>query len=86
MQTPARPIPPNPLTDTNGAPLRVHLTREPKNIADRTTTQALIEAYTDKDGFHCPKCGKVITNPDKAVEHLEGEINKTLDWLNKQTR
>jgi len=86
MEMRARPKKPSHLTDFKGNAPRVRITREPKDEADRVATQALLLAYTDKDGFRCPKCGVVITNPDEAVEHLGEEINKTLDWLNSQAK
>ncbi|GAI83195.1 unnamed protein product, partial [marine sediment metagenome] len=35
-------------------------------------------------GFHCPRCGVVITDPEKAIYHLAEEINKALDHLGKR--
>jgi len=75
--------PPDNLSDFKGQPLRVTPTRTPKDPGDLEATRALILAYSDKDGFHCPRCGVTITNPDEAVEHLGEEINKALEQLGK---
>lgn len=71
------------LTDFKGKPIRVTPTRNPKDPADLEATRALLLAYSDKDGFHCPRCGVVIKNPEEAVYHLGEEINKALDHLAK---
>lgn len=79
-----REKPPTRLSDFKGKFIRVSVTKTPKDPADLEATRALILAYSDQDGFHCPQCGVVITNPEEAVNHLAEEINKTLDWLEKQ--
>lgn len=79
------PAPPE-LTDFKGKPPRVEVTREPKDEADVLATKALLEQYTKPDGFHCPACGVVITNPEEAVYHLAEEINKALERLGKREK
>ncbi|MBA7693497.1 hypothetical protein ES703_102080 [subsurface metagenome] len=78
------PKTPTSIADFKGKPPRVEVTREPKDEADILATKSLIEQYTQDDGFHCPACGVVINNPEKAVYHLAEEINKALDNLGKQ--
>ncbi len=75
--------PPEKLTDFKGKPLRVTPTRTPKDPGDLEATRALMQAYTDKDGFHCPRCNATFTNPDLAVEHLGEEINKAFEKLGR---
>ena len=69
------------LDDFKGQPPKVEVTREVKDEADRIATQSLLELYTQPDGFHCPRCGIVITNIDESVNHLSEEINKALAHL-----
>lgn len=75
--------PPTDLTDFKGKLPRVYVTREPKDEADVLATKALLQQYTQDDGFHCPICGVVIKNPEEAVNHLAEEINTALDKLAK---
>lgn len=81
MQKP-RPRPPA-LSDFKGKPLGVTVTRKPKDEADIVTTQSLIQHYTQDDGFHCPVCNAIITDPEKAVYHLGIEMNKALSRLGR---
>jgi len=74
---------PKSLADFKGKPPRVEVTREPKDEADILATKALIEQYTQPDGFHCPACGVVIKSPEEAVYHLADEINKAMDSLGR---
>jgi len=74
------------LTDFEGKPLRVTPTRKPKDPGDLEATRSLIQAYSDKDGFHCPKCGITITNPDEAVIHLGEEINKSIEQISGMSK
>ena len=76
--------PPSPkLTDFKANPATVYATRDCKDEADIAATKAMIERYTQPDGFHCPRCKVVITNPEEAVYHLAEEINKALAHLSK---
>ncbi|MBA7563520.1 hypothetical protein ES708_05179 [subsurface metagenome] len=77
---------PKSLADFKGKLTRVKVDREPKDEADIIATNALIQQYTDKDGFHCPRCPFTTTNREEAVNHLAEEINKTLDWLGKRRK
>ena len=76
-----RPRPPTSITDFKAKLPRVRFTREPKDEADIIATKALIEQYSDQDGFHCPRCELVIKDIEEAIKHLGEEINKTLEWL-----
>jgi len=76
-----REKPPTKITDFKGKSLRVDVTREATDEADIAATKGLLELYTQPDGFHCPACGLVITNPEDAVNHLAEEINKALAHL-----
>jgi uncharacterized C2H2 Zn-finger protein len=77
---------PTGLADFKGKPPRVEVTREPKDEADILATKALIQQYTQDDGFHCPACGEVFKDPEKAVYHLAEEINKALDHLSQPAK
>ncbi|GAH69017.1 unnamed protein product [marine sediment metagenome] len=78
-----RPRPPTKITDFKGKALRIEVSREPKDEADVAATKAFLELYTQDDGFHCPRCGVVITNPEEAVYHLADEMNKALAHISK---
>jgi hypothetical protein len=60
---------------------RVEIARDNPDAADEAATRLLFETYTDKDGFHCPACGAVITDPNKAIDHLKDEINAAITKL-----
>lgn len=70
-------------SDFRGDPPRVKATKHAKDEADIFATKVLMDLYTQDDGFHCPRCGEVITDGDKAVSHLGEEINKALAKLGK---
>ena len=71
------------LTDFKGEAVRVSVTKEPKDEGDIEATKVLMDLYSDDEGFHCPRCGEVITNGDLAVAHLAMEINKALGQLGR---
>lgn len=71
------------LNDFKGKPTRVSVTRSPMDDADAIGTEGMLQQFTDKDGFHCPRCSFTTTDRDEAVYHLEEEINKALDKLGK---
>jgi len=74
---------PKSLASFKGKSPQVRVTKHPKNEADVAATKVLMDLYTQDDGFHCPRCGVVITNGDQAVAHLGEEINKALAQLGK---
>jgi len=76
--------PPNPSTASQSAPLRVRPTTAPDNPGDLDATRALIEFYSDQDGFHCPRCHAVIQDITEAVYHLGDEINQAFAQLGKK--
>ncbi len=67
--------------DIKISPPRINVSRGSGDEADAAATKALLVAYTKEDGFHCPRCGVVITNPEKAIEHLAEEINQAFASL-----
>lgn len=73
--------PPTSMADFKSKPPRVSVTRTPKDEGDLIATNALIQQYTQEDGWHCPICGVVIKDRDQIVDHLAEEINKTMEWL-----
>lgn len=70
---------PNFKTDPPG----VTVTTQAGDEGDRVATLALLNHYTQQDGFHCPRCGVIINNPEQAINHLAEEINKCLAMLGK---
>jgi len=71
------------LKDTPGKPTQVSISQEGKDDADSIATYDMLERYTDKDGFHCPRCSFTTSDREQAVYHLEEEINKALAKLGK---
>ena len=76
--------PPPKITDFKGKPVTIEATRECKDLADIEATKGFLELYTQPDGFHCPRCEAIITNPEEAVIHLAEEMNKALAHLVKR--
>ena len=81
MDQPTKP--PTDLSAFKGKPPRVTVTKGSKDEGDGVATLALLQQYTQEDGFNCPRCGVVITNPEEAINHLAEEINKALALLGK---
>lgn len=69
------------LSDFKGKPVRVTATPKADDQTDITGTYDMLERYTDKDGFHCPRCSFITSDREQAVYHLEEEINKALAKL-----
>lgn len=63
--------------------LRVTVDRDSQSEQDALATKALIEAYQTKDGFKCPRCPYITTNPEDFISHIADEINKSLATLGK---
>jgi len=68
------------------------LTEKPLELAkcrpdprDAQITKALLDAYQRDDGWHCPKCGQVFTNPTPFAQHLIDELNRGLAAMASQT-
>lgn len=66
------------------------LTGQPLELAkgqpdprDAQTTKALLDAYHQDDGWHCPKCQQVFTDPTTFAQHLIDELNRGLAALPK---
>jgi hypothetical protein len=59
-----------------GSPLGVKVVKAEPDHPDTMATRLLLEAYSDKDGFHCPWCKTTIGDGQEAVQHLADEINK----------
>jgi len=72
------------LADFKAKPASIEVTRDCKDEADISATKGFLELYTQQDGFHCPRCGVVITKPEEAVYHLAEEMNKALAHLAKR--
>ena len=76
-----KPKKPKSLADFKGNPPSVQAVKRAKDQADVLATKVLMDLYCQEDGFHCPRCGVVIPDGDKAVIHLAMEINKALASL-----
>lgn len=66
-----------------GIPAGVRKVKAKPDDPDAIATQVLLEAYSDKDGFHCPWCKVTITDGEEAVQHLADEINRVFRDLAK---
>lgn len=64
-----------------GQPLK--LAKGQPDPRDAQTTQALLAAYQQDDGWHCPKCRQVFTEPTPFAQHLIDEFNRGLAALPK---
>lgn len=82
------PVPsPNPQTSDlstllTGKPLE--LAKENPNPADAQTTKALLDAYHREDGWHCPRCKQVFTDPTTFAQHLIDEFNRAFAGIASQ--
>ena len=65
--------PPTSMDDFKGKPPRVSASKEGIDEADLEATRAMLQQYTQDDGFHCPRCGVVIVVPEEAIYHLAKE-------------
>ncbi|GAI67776.1 unnamed protein product [marine sediment metagenome] len=77
---------PGKITDFKGHSPRVTVTRTPDDSADVDATNLLLQQYTDKDGFHCPRCPFTTTNREEAVYHLAEELNKAIDHIGRRAK
>ncbi|GAI94783.1 unnamed protein product [marine sediment metagenome] len=64
---------------------RVRLVRGSHQEQDILATNALIQAWSTPDGFQCPRCPYKTANIDAFLEHMEGEINKAMEHLDKMS-
>jgi len=69
------------LRQFRGNPPEVTITNKVEDEADVAATKLLLESHSKDGVFHCPRCGVVITDPEKAIEHLADEINKAMASL-----
>lgn len=72
----ASPNPQSPDLSTmlTGKPLE--LAKSNPNPADAQATKVLLDAYHREDGWHCPRCNLVTTNPTTFAQHLIDEFNR----------
>ena len=74
------------LTDIKGLLTRVAVTKGSTDNADIYATSQLLELYTEKGVFSCPRCPFTTTDQEKAVYHLAEEINNALTHLGKRSK
>jgi len=72
--------------DNPGLMTKVAVTKEPSDNADVYATAQLLELYTEKGLFSCPRCPFTTTDQEKAVYHLAEEINNALTHLGKRSK
>lgn len=72
------------LTRFKGRMPQVRATGEKVDDADLAGTEALLNQYTDEDGFHCPRCGVTIANRSDAIAHLAEEINESFRHIGER--
>jgi len=65
-----------------GKPLE--LAQENPNPADAETTKALLAVYHREDGWHCPRCEQVFTDPTTFAKHLIDEFNRAFAGIASQ--
>lgn len=61
--------------------VRLSIARDNPTRADAEATKALMNFYQKEDGWHCPRCSQVFTDPQAFAEHIVDEFNKALDSL-----
>jgi len=69
-----------------GSPLGVRAVKANQDHPDTAGTRLLLDAYSDKDGFHCPWCEATIMDEEEAVQHLGDEINKAFAEYSKRSK
>jgi len=72
----------DPMSLLTGAPLT--LSHDQTNQPDAQATKMLMDAYHQDDGWHCPRCEQVFTNPDEFAQHLIDEFAAGMAALAKQ--
>jgi len=79
---PPPPTPNHPDLTSRQVP-RVKLVRGSHQEQDKLATQALIQAWATKDGYQCPRCPYKTANIDDFLEHMEAEINKAMERIER---
>jgi len=65
---------PDPDALLTGRPLE--LAGQNQDPADAQATQLLLISYQRPDGWHCPRCQQVFTDPTIFAQHLIDEYNR----------
>ncbi|MBA7495987.1 hypothetical protein ES702_06583 [subsurface metagenome] len=87
VKTPEPPPTPHPANHPPVIQLaRVKLVRGSQQEQDRLATQAMLDAWTTKDGYQCPRCPYKTTKTDDFLEHLETEINKAMEHIERMAK
>jgi hypothetical protein len=60
---------------------RVEIAKDKPNPADTEATKILLDSCQKPDGWHCPKCQAIYTDPDAFARHLVDEINASVQQL-----
>lgn len=55
---------------------RLELAKENPDPADTEATKTLLATYQQPDGWHCPRCEQVFTDPTTFAQHLIEEFNR----------
>jgi len=76
---------PDPKALLTGRPLEI--ARDNPNPADTAATKLLLDLYHRPDGWHCPRCQQVFTNPEIFAQHLVDEFHSALqDYITTITQ
>jgi len=73
----------DPRTMFTATPLTI--THDQENKLDAQATKALLDAYQRDDGWHCPRCNQLFTDPDAFAQHIIDEANTAFANLAKRT-
>jgi hypothetical protein len=57
---------------------QLKLTHDHQNKDDAEATKLLLDTYQREDGYHCPRCDLVTTDPDAFAQHLIDELKTAI--------
>lgn len=69
----------DPATMFTATPLT--LTHDQENKLDAQATKAIMDTYQQDDGWHCPRCSDLFTDPDHFAQHMIQELNAAMAEL-----
>jgi len=55
---------------------QLKVTHDQTNKDDVETTKRLLDSYQRDDGYHCPRCDLITTDPDAFAQHIIDELKK----------
>lgn len=78
------PMPPSLSDFTSRQVPRVKLVTGGQQEQDILATQAMLDAWQTPDGWKCPRCPYLTTDRHSFLEHLETEINKAMELMERR--